>query len=145
MARANGTRSKHALVVQGRLDGSGPAAVLVAVVLPMQATSEIPWKKRFESKDRDKNGEIEPADLFDTLSPGLAKRFSAREVRMRERGMTSANYREFLERDGNGDFKVSKSEFRTHLIDKERRWALCIHETPSQVISRSLVVHNFEI
>lgn len=111
MARANGTRSKHALVVQGRLDGSGPAAVLVAVVLPMHATSEIPWKKRFESKDRDKNGEIERADLLVTLSPGLAKRFSAREVRMRERGMTSANYREFLERDGNGDSKFRNRNF----------------------------------
>lgn len=99
--------------------GAIVAAIFAVIVLPMQATSEIPWKNRFESKDRDNNGVIEPAELNVTLSPGLAEQFSDSEVKTQERGMTTANYREFLEMDGNGDFKVSKSEFRAHLIEKE--------------------------
>ncbi|NQY39619.1 MAG: hypothetical protein HRT80_05930 [Henriciella sp.] len=99
--------------------GAIVAAIFAVVVLPTQAMSEIPWKNRFESKDRDNNGVIEPAELIVALSPDLAEQFSDSEVRKQERGMTTANYREFLEMDGNGDFKVSKSEFRAYLIEKE--------------------------
>lgn len=99
--------------------GALVTVVLAAVVLPLQATSEIPWKNKFEARDRDKNGVIESTELLVSMSPGLAEQFSANEVKKLELGMTTANYREFLEMDDNGDFKVSKSEFRAHLIEKE--------------------------
>ena len=101
--------------------GAIAAVLLAAVIMPMHATSEIHWKNRFDARDRDKNGVIEPSELGVTLSPQLAKNFSDSEVKANERGMTTANYREFLKMDGNGDFKVSKSEFRAYLIEKETK------------------------
>ncbi|MEM9571783.1 MAG: hypothetical protein AAF996_09960 [Pseudomonadota bacterium] len=97
--------------------GAITTTLSLGVVVPLQATSQIPWAKKFDQQDRNGNGILEPHELGVRLivDHGTASSENTRSGQP----LSFANFERFTALDQNNDYKITRSEFRAHQIAEE--------------------------